>query len=292
MYNVKTVKAFLEVARLGSFAAAARRLKLSTSSVSRLVIDLEEWLQTPLLRRTTRNLTLTDAGERYLVRCEEIVSAWESLGKDALARTLSPRGRLHIAGAAVPVRKRIAPLLPRFLDKYPDVKVELHLEARPVDLIAEGIDIAIRIGELEDSAMIARKCGEISLKLTASPAFLSLHGGPKTLDDLPSFPCLADMTPRTGRRWAIGRRVPVDGPVAANDGEIIRGMTLEGLGISFLPDFFVDDDIAEGRLINLLGNEINERIGIYTLLPSRRQITPAARAFADFVAGNFSGLSG
>lgn len=289
MYNVKAMKAFVEVARHGSFAAAARRLKLSTPSVSRLVIDLEDWFQTPLLRRTTRSLTLTDAGELYLAQCEEIVSAWESLGKDALARTATPRGRLHIAGAALPVRKRIAPLLPKFLNKYPDVTIELHLADKPVDLIAEGIDIAIRIGELEDSSMIARKCGEVSLKLTASPAFLAQQGEPKTLDDLSSFPCLIDMTPRSGRRWTIGRRIPLDGPVAANDGEIIRDMTLAGLGISLLPDFFVEDDIKEGRLTNLFADEIDEQVGVYTLLPVRRQITPAARAFADFVAGSFAG---
>jgi DNA-binding transcriptional LysR family regulator len=288
MYNVKTMKAFVEVARQGSFAAAARRLKLSTSSVSRLVIDLEEWIQTPLLRRTTRSLTLTDAGERYLARCEEIVSAWENLGKDAMARTATPRGRLHIAGAAVPMRKRIAPLLPHFLGKYPDVKLELHLADKPVNLIAEGIDIAIRVGDLEDSSMIARKCGEISLKLTASPAFLAQQGEPKTLDDLPSFPCLVDMTPRSGRRWAIGRRMPVDGSVAANDGEIIREMTLAGLGVSLLPDFFVEDDIKEGRLTNLFADELDEQVGIYTLLPVRRQVTPAARAFADFVVDSFA----
>lgn len=283
MYNVKALKAFTEVARRGSFAAAARKLNLSTSSVSRLVIDLEEWLQSPLLRRTTRSLTLTDAGERYLARCEAIVSAWEDLGRDAIARTETPRGRLHVAGAAVPIRKRIAPLLPEFLGRYPDVKVELHLDDKPVDLIAAGIDVAIRIGELEDSALIARKCYEISLKVTASPDFVARQGAPKTLDDLPAFPCLTDMTPRSGRRWPVGRRIPVDGPVTANSGEIIREMTLAGLGVSLLPNFFVDDDIDNGRLIDLFPSEFDQRIGLYTLLPARRQITPAARVFADFV---------
>lgn len=150
MNNVNAMKTFVEVARRGSFAAAARHLELSTSSVSRLVNDLEDWLQTPLLRRTTRNLTLSDAGEQYLVRCEEIVAAWDSLEEDAKAGT--PRGRLHIAGAATPVRKRIVPLLPDFLSAYPDVKIEFHLEDKPVDLIAEGIDIAVRIGTLQDSS--------------------------------------------------------------------------------------------------------------------------------------------
>lgn len=287
MHNVKAMKAFVEVAKRGSFAAAARHLVVSTSSVSRLVIELEDWLQTPLIRRTTRSLTLTDAGEQYLERCRDIVTAWDDLHKDAKAHTELPHGRLHIAGAAYPMRKRIAPLLPRFLDNYPDVQLQLHLQDKPVDLIAEGIDIAIRIGELDDSSLIARKCGDVALKLTASPAFLNRHGSPGSLDDLPSFPCLVDTTPRHGHRWPIGRRISVDGPVNANDGEIVRQMTLAGLGISFLPDFFVEDDITEGRLVDLFAEALGERIGIYTLLPVRRQITPAARAFADFIAGNF-----
>lgn len=224
MHNVKAMKAFVEVARRGSFAAAARHLKLSTSSVSRLVINLEDWLQTPLLRRTTRNLTLTDAGEQYLERCRDIVTAWDDLRKHAKARTELPHGRLHIAGAAYPMRKRIAPLLPQFLNRYPDVQLQLHLQDKPIDLIAEGIDIAIRIGELDDSSMIALKCGDVALKLTASPAFLKQHGSPGSLDELPSFPCLVDTTSRHGHRWPIGRRINVDGPVTANDGEIIRQM--------------------------------------------------------------------
>lgn len=283
MHNVKAMKAFIEVAERGSFAAAARHLKLSTSSVSRLVIDLEDWLQTPLLRRTTRHLTLTDAGEQYLDRCRAIVSAWDNLANDANARTEQPRGRLHVAGAAYPMRKKIAPLLPGFLNAYPNVQIDLHLQDEAVDLVAEGIDVAVRIGELDDSSFIARKCGEVALRMTASPDFVQQHGMPSALDEVPSFPCLIDMTPRHGNRWPIGRRVNVDGAVTANDGEIIRQMTLAGLGISLLPNFFVDDDLADGRLVELFAGELVETIGIYTLLPARRQITPAARAFADFM---------
>lgn len=283
MHNVKAMKAFVEVAERGSFAAAAHHLKLSTSSLSRLVIDVEDWLQTPLLRRTTRQLTLTDAGEQYLNRCRAIISAWDDLANDARARTEQPRGRLHVAGAAYPMRKKIAPLLPDFLNAYPNVQIHLHLQDEVVNLVAEGIDVAVRIGELDDSSFIARKCGEVALRMTASPEFIQQHGLPKTPDEVPSFPCLIDMTPRHGSRWPIGRRVNVDGVVTANDGEIIRQMTLAGLGISLLPNFFVDDDLADGRLVELFADELVETIGIYTLLPARRQITPAARAFADFM---------
>lgn len=284
MGNIKAMRAFVEVAKRGGFTSAAAQLGMSNSSVSRLVIELEDWLGTPLFRRTTRSLTMTDAGERYLDRCREIVTASDNLYDEAQAQTERPRGKLHIAAAAYPMRKRIAPLLPEYLSIFPDVRLHLHLQDEPVDLIAKGIDIAIRIGDLADSSLIARKCADVTLKLTAAPAFLARHGNPKTLDELPSFPCLVDTVPRHGHRWPIGRRINVDGPVTANDGEIIHQMTLAGLGISYLPDFFVQDDITEGRLVNLFAEEACESVGIYTLLPARRQITPAARAFANFIA--------
>ena len=283
MDQVKTMRAFVEVARRGSFASAARQLTISTSSASRLVMELEDWLGTPLLRRTTRRLTLTDAGEQYLERCADIVEAADNLQRDAEMLADQPRGRLRVTAAAFLMRKRIAPMLPAFLDQYAAIRLDFDLQDKTIDLVGEGFDIAIRIGHLADSTMIARKLGEISMRLTASPAFLDKHGMPASLDALPSYPCLVDTIPAHGARWPIGRRIKVEGPVSANDGDIIRQMTLAGLGISYLPDFHVEDDIDAGRLVNLFANEIDDPIGIFALYPGRRQITAAARAFVDFL---------
>lgn len=283
MSPVKAMRAFVEVARRGSFASAATQLKISTSSASRLVMELEDWLNTPLLRRTTRRLTLTDAGEQYLGRCADIVEATDNLQRDAEALAKQPAGRLNVTAAAFLMHKRIAPLLPAFMEKYPDIRLDLDLRDKPIDLIGEGIDVAIRIGHLADSAMIARKLGGIALRLTASPAFLDRYGTPETLDALPSYPCLVDTIPAHGARWPIGRRIKVEGPVSANDGEIIRRMTLAGLGISYLPDLYVEDDIESGRLVSLFADEIDDPVGIYALYPARKQITAAARAFVDFM---------
>lgn len=288
MNDLKAMKTFVEVAKRGSFAAAAKTLGLSTSSVSRLVLELEDWLGTPVLRRTPRNVALTDAGEQFLERCVDIVTAADNLQKDAQALTDQPRGKLNVAAAAYPARKRIAPLIPAFLERYPEVSLNLQLQDKPINLIGEGIDVAVRIGHLEDSSMIARKCGEVAIRLTTSPQFLEENGTPTSLDALPSFPCLIDTTSSHGRRWPVGRRINVNGPVIANDGGIIRQMTLAGLGISLLPDFFVDEDIATGRLISLFADEIDERVGIYLLYPSTRKITAAARAFIDFMAEHLS----
>jgi DNA-binding transcriptional LysR family regulator len=288
MNDLKAMRTFIEVAKRGGFAAAARQLEMSTSSVSRLIVELEDWLGTSLLRRTTRSVTLTELGEQYLERCTAIVSAADDLRIDAQEHAHRPRGKLVIAVAAYPARKRVAPLLPEFLERFPDVEIELHLKDQPINLIDEGVDVAIRIGHLADSSMIARKCGEISLKLVASREFIDKHGAPTNLDELPSFPCLVDMTPAYGRRWPIGRQLNVKGPVRANDGEIIRQMTLAGLGLSLLPDFFVDKDIDAGRLESLFPDDIDQRIGIYAVFSSHKQMTVAAREFVDFLSEKLS----
>jgi len=286
MKDLRAMRAFVEVARHGSFAAASRRLGLSTSTTSRLIADLEDWLGTPVFRRTPRQVALTDAGERFLDRCAAILGAVDGLKQDAEALAGDPRGTLNIAAAAHPMRTRISPLIPRFLEAYPDISLNFHLQNEPVDLIAEGIDIAIRIGDLADSSLISKRCGEIRLLLTASPDFLARHGAPASLRAVPSYPCLSDMIASFGRRWPIGRGVAVDGPVTANDGEVIRQMTLAGLGISLLPDFVVEDDLAAGRLTLLFDDEVDLRLGLYLLYPATRQVTSAVRVFVDFVAGN------
>jgi len=283
MNDLKAMRAFIEVAKRGSFAAASRSMGLSTSSVSRLVMDLEAWLQTTLMRRTARRMTLTDVGQQYLERCIDIVEAANNLKRDASALNERPSGTLTVAVAAYPARKKISPLLPEFLKLHPDIQLDLHLRDQPISLIDDGIDVAIRIGHLADSSMIAKKCGEVALRLTASPAWIEKQGMPQSIDALPSLPCLIDTTPAYGRRWPVGQNINVNGPIIANDGEIIRNMTLAGLGVSLLPDFFVDDDIQAGNLVDLFADQFDERIGMYLLFPSKRQLSPAARAFIDFL---------
>ncbi len=286
MSNLKAMRACVEVAARGSFASAAREIGMSTSSVSRLVQELEDWLGCALFRRTTRHLTLTDTGEQYLKRCQDIVAATDDLYRDSKAASGLPRGQLNIAAAAYPMRKLVAPLVPSFLANYPEIRLSFQLQDKPIHLVEEGIDLAIRAGTLPDSAMIARKCTDVRICLTASPKFLSDNGRPKNLDELPLFPCLVDTVPDHKHRWPIGRRVNVHGPVTANDGEVIREMTLAGLGISLLPDFFVQDDIESGNLIELFPEELDDTLGVYALFPNRKSITPSARAFVDFMVEN------
>ena len=283
----RAMRAFVEVARSGSFAKAAKRLTLSTSTISRQVMELEEWLGVAVFRRTTRRLTLTDAVEFFLPRCVAIVESIDGLQRDAAAMTETPRGRLHVTVAAFPAQRCIAPLIPAFLERYSEVQLRLRVVNTPIDLVGESMDLAIRIGELEDNTLVARKIGDICLRLTASPSFIAKHGVPSKVGDLPSFPCLVDTVPAHGHRWPVGPGLRVDGVVEANNGEIIRDLTLAGMGISLLPDFFVEDDVREGRLVSLFEDDIDRRIGIYMVYPHRRHISSAARAFIEFLVNNY-----
>lgn len=278
------MQAFVEVAKNGSFAAASVSLNMSTSSVSRLVNDLEEWLETPLLRRSTRQISLTDAGTRYLAQCRAIVDAWDSLQQDAKGDASEPRGMLRVAGAAYSVRRMVAPHIPEFLQSYPEIQVHLDLFNEAIDLVAEAADVALRLGNPGNNSLIAKKCGDVELHLTASPAFAADHGLPNSLIELASFPCLLDTTPKGESHWPIEIGAELDYVFHANDGEIIRNMAIAGMGISMLPSFLVEEDIAEGRLLRVLPNEVTNSLAAYIVLPERRQILPAARAFADFMS--------
>lgn len=286
------MRAFVEVARAGSFVAAARRLGASTSSISRLVSDLEAWLNVPLFRRTTRRLSLTDPGRLYLERCAAIVEAADNLKRDAEALSETPGGLLRVTAAASPARHLIAPRVPAFLAAYPAVKLRFELMDRPIDLVGEGMDLAIRIGQLEDSSLVARRIGETRLMLTATPDFLARHGTPDKPGDLRALPCLVDTIPAHDERWPLGEGLVVDGPVFANSGEMIRELTLAGQGLSLLPDFFVREDVDAGRLVSLMEDRLGDAIGIHAVFPPRGQITAAARAFVDFIANSLSSAAG
>ncbi|MEM7718042.1 MAG: LysR family transcriptional regulator [Pseudomonadota bacterium] len=284
MYNVRAIKAFVAVAERGSFAAAATHIGMSTSSLSRLVNDLEAWLDLTLLRRSTRHVTLTKAGEHFLGKCQSIVTAWSDLETDARKIGREPGGTLTIAGASYSVRQLLAPHIPSFLEAYPGVSIRLDLRNDHVDLVAASTDVAFRLGEPRDLSVVAKKCGEVPLAMTASPAFLQSHGKPEKLGDLPDFPCLLDSTSRAEYHWPSVSGSTLNFAFEANDGEIIRRMTLDGLGVSMLPAFFVERDVQKGRLVRLFRDQLDAALGVYFVMPERRQILPTARTFVDFAS--------
>jgi DNA-binding transcriptional LysR family regulator len=280
--NRGTFKTVLEVARLGSFSGAADKLNLSTSSVSRQVNEFEQWLGAPVFQRTTRQVSLTNAGEFFIDRLQGISLDIDSLQEEARTLVESVRGRLRITSALYYTRRRITPYLKGFLERYPELHVEFVLSNSTTDIVGEGIDLAIRIGQLPDSSLVARKIDSVRLILTASPDFLKRYGKPTKPTDLTEMPCLVDTVPAHGKYWFVGKKIRVNSVIEANNGEMIRDLSLQGLGISFLPDFFVDDDLKSGKLVQVLPEFEPDEVGVYAVFPPRRQISPNARAFTDW----------
>ena len=276
----------LEVARLGSFSGAAEKLNLSTSSVSRQVNEFEQWLGAPVFQRTTRQVSLTNAGEFFIDRLQSISLDIDSLQEEARTLVQSVRGRLRITSALYYTRRRITPYLKGFLERYPELHVEFVLSNSTTDIVGEGIDLAIRIGQLPDSSLVARKIDSVRLILTASPDFLKRYGKPIKPTDLTEMPCLVDTVPAHGKYWFVGKKIRVNSVIEANNGEMIRDLSLQGLGISFLPDFFVDDDLKSGKLVQVLPEFEPDEVGVYAVFPPRRQISPNARAFTDWFISN------
>jgi DNA-binding transcriptional LysR family regulator len=281
------MRLFIEVAREGNLAAAARKLGLSAPSGSRLLGDLEKWLGQPLVRRTTRHTSLTELGERYLPQCIEIVGNTEALKRNVSKLTDHPTGRLRVTVSGIVARRVVAPIVPQFLAENPSVSLELDTTDKAVDIMSEKIDIAIRVGHLEDSSLVARKLCDTRLVLVATQEFLDRNGTPSNFEELRDLPCLIDTVPRYGAHWPFLRGKMVTGPAKISDGEIIRDLTLKGLGVSYLPDLFVEDDLKAKRLIELFPDHAAETLGIYAVFPPREFISSAARAFAQSIAASY-----
>lgn len=292
------MEAFVQVADFGGFSAAGRRLGLSPSAVSKLISRMEERLGTRLLLRSTRRLSLTPEGESYLARARGILAEIDETEREvAHGAVAAPRGRLRV-NASVPVGMRcIAPLMPEFLRRYPEVEVDLSLSDETIDLIGERADVAIRVGPLRDSALTARRLAESPYDVVASPDYLARLGTPRQPSDLAGHNCLGFTFRRTFSDWpfrvvnengAPGEQIErraIAGNFQANNGETVRQMALAGLGIARLASFHVVEDIAAGRLVRLLA-EFNpgDIEPVHAVFVGHAQLAARVRAFVDFLA--------
>ncbi len=285
MDNIRALRAFVEVVRGGSFVQAADRLNCSTSSVSRLVRELEAQLGQALLLRTTRSVTLSSFGERKFEECQRIVAAVDSLHHVADGEKRQLKGDLKITSTAGYAKQRVIPLLPDFLEQHPDLRIHWHLNDERVDLSAQGMDMAIRIANLRDSGMVARRLDKVEIWLVAAPKFLAREGYPKNLADIAQMPCSVCTVPSFRNRWPLEPEVHVDGPVWADCGEVSREVAVAGLGVAYLPDFMVEDAIRQGSLVRLFPERELGAVELAILYPGRNQITAAASAFGEYLAG-------
>ncbi|MEO0035871.1 MAG: hypothetical protein RLZZ501_1894, partial [Pseudomonadota bacterium] len=279
MDRLAALTAFAAVAEAGSFAAAARRLGRSTSRLSRQVAELEAALGSRLLHRTTRALTLTEAGRSYHEQVARILAELDAADLSVGRLQAAPRGRLRVAAPMSFGVLHLAPALPAFLDRYPEIDLDMAMNDRFVDLVEEGFDLAVRIGRLADSSLVARRLAPLRRVLCASPAFLAAHGTPRTPDDLARLPCLgySNLLPQedwsfadpvSGRPWPVR----IKARLRVNNGDALRLAALAGVGLAPLPSFLVGPDLAAGTLVPLLDPYLRQEGAIHAVYPPARPL--------------------
>lgn len=292
MSRLIEMEAFLSVVAEGSFTAAAQRLGVTKSYASRLVTRLEERLGARLLQRTTRQLILTEVGRAYFERCSEAMRALSDAESEATELQTSAHGRLRISlPAAFAVRHLAAPLA-EFAARHPKLTIEAVLADRKVDILAEGFDMAVRIGELADSSLVARRLGTVSRLICASPAYLSRRGTPRTPAELAAHDCILyayHAVPTTWRLMGPDGEVAVEvaGRVVSNHGEILIEAACQGLGLAFCPQFLTADLMRAGRLARVLP-EWHFPLPLSVVFPNARHVPAKLRLFVDFLAAHFA----
>jgi DNA-binding transcriptional LysR family regulator len=279
---------FAHVVELQSFSAAANTLGLSKSAVSKQVSEMENALGVRLLSRSTRRLSLTAAGELFYASCARVISEATAAEQSIGDLRSKPAGRLRINAPIEIGCRKVAPILAEFLLRYPAVRAELTLQDDVVDVVSEGIDIALRIGKLADSALVSRRIGPVQMYLVAAPAYLERRGRPESHTDLRDHDFLIYSLPENPRRLMLKKnghryRVTVDGPLSCNSGRAHREAALAGLGIAALPDFYLDDDIESGRLVPVLADYELPDIALHAVFPPGRSPTASQRLFLDLL---------
>lgn len=281
--------AFVAVCETESLTAAARRLGLSLSVMSRQIAALETRLGARLLYRTTRSISLTDAGSRYLERARRILADLEEAERAAQSERAEPWGRLSVTAPLIFGRLHVAPLLARLVERHPDVTVELSLSDRFVNLVEEGHDLAIRIGHLPDSQLIARRFGETRRALVASPAYLEKASAPLHPADLVKFATIAFMPIAPPFDWHFAEAgadlgIRLAPRFVTNSGDTAIALALDGAGIARVLYYQVRGAIAGGRLLEVLAPFAPEPMPIHAVYPSARLLSAKVRAFIELIA--------
>ncbi len=281
MDRLSAMSVFARVARLGGFAVAARELRLSTTAVSRHVAQLEEHLRVRLLQRTTRRVSVTEAGAAYLVRCERLLADLEELEDAVGDGRREPRGRLRVSAGVSFAQEQLHATMPRFLTRYPAVEVELVLSDRHVDLVGEGIDVALRVGRLPDSSLFARRIAPCSHVVCAAESYLEARGTPRTVDDLAAHDCIIDTNlPRGWRFVRDGQPAPIreDGRYRVNSAHGACSAAVAGLGLAYLPAFVAGPSLHRGALVALPHLRAVD-LHLYAVYPQARYLSSGVRAF-------------
>lgn len=282
--NLNDLRLFLRVVETNSFTAAADILGIQKSTISRRIGQLEDDMGVRLLQRTTRKLKLTDEGQELFERCQPLVDELEQLPDFLSARHAEPQGRLRITMPPELAQFLTNELITEFMHAYPRIQLELELSTRVVNLVEEGIDLALRVGPLNDSTLIARKVASVGSGLYATPAYLETHGTPENPDDLTQHQCLGRLSANlqwSFENWQDGAPVTIPARMKANSLAFIKEMALQGLGIARIPRLFCNKEVEQGALVPVLQEYQLPDTELHIIYPSRRHLNPKVRLFIE-----------
>lgn len=286
MDKLACMHTFVAVVEAAGFSEAARRLGVSKALISKQVNQLEEHLDVRLLHRTTRHVRATSIGQAYFEQCRPLLAELDDLENAVQSNNANPKGELRLTAPITFAELRLMPVVSDFSRRFPEVKLNIDLTDRFVDLVEERIDVAIRIGTLTDSSLVARKLGTTSMLACASPAFLTQYGEPTQPHQLADYACVVDCNYAGGTHWALGTgehavTIEIATRLVVNSARAARELVLADHGIGFLPSFVVADDIAKGKLKQLLSDFPSEPLGIYAVYPHRKHLSAKVRLFID-----------
>ncbi|WP_306253033.1 LysR family transcriptional regulator [Parvularcula sp. IMCC14364] len=297
MGQLEEMSVFVEIARAEGITGAAERLNLAPSAVSRRLKDLEARLGTQLVSRTTRHVSLTDAGRTYLAHAERILSDVDEANSDIAQLRSTLAGKIYLAAPLSFGLRHLPDALSTFMKANPEISVEVDMSDRMIDLAAEGFNLALRIGNLEDSSLMARKIAELPAWLAASPDFIEKHGPFKTLEDLHGLPALI-YTGGTGKAETINvrtekkkeDRIPVEPVCLSNNGDLLASLAEHGHGIIRSPCFILQNAVDGGKLVRLFESCDWGTVTLQAVWPPTRHLTARTRALIDFFAMQYANL--
>ncbi len=292
MDQFKQISTFVDVISRGSLSAAARAEGIAPAMIGRRLDALEERLGVKLLQRTTRKIALTNEGAAFLESCQRILLDLENAETQVSERSARPSGHLNISAPAGFGRQHIAPLIPSFLTEYRDVSVTLNLNDRVVDLIGEGVDVAIRIADLADSNLIGVKLADNKRVVVTAPEYIKKFGTPETLDELSRHHCLTISSEGSQRGWTFrqnGKNVvlKVQGNMACNDGAVLHDWAVQGRGLAWRSMWEVGGEIESGKLVTVLDEFAAPGNDIYAVFAQRQHLPLRVRALVDFLRRAF-----
>lgn len=292
MDRLLCMQVFVRVVEKGSFSATAEEFRISSTMVGKHIMHLEERLGARLLNRTTRQQSLTEVGSIYYERCKVVLAEVEAADASATALQQVPRGLLRVSAPVTFGANALVGAIGDYLQEYPEVHIELSLNDRVVNLVDEAFDVAIRIGNLPDSSLIARKLAPYRMIACASPSYLAKHGTPQTPAQLAAHNCMGFMYSAAQKHWQFTDReiidnVQINGNFRVNNGQALRTAALHGMGIIVQPEVLLAEDLASGILVRILPNHQLPSQSMHIVYPSNRNMTLKMKSFIEFVVERF-----